>query len=406
MNLFAICAPGLESFTSQELERLGLLIHHSEDKGIDHKTGGVEFEGSLIDLYRSNLHLRTASRILVRLGTFYAVGFPELRRKAGNLAWEEYIKVGQPVAIRVTCHRSRLYHQQAVAERIAGAISDRMKCPIQVEKYNEEPETNSSTNNPPLPPCSKGGMKGFGTNSQHELPQLILVRLVNDQCTISIDSSGDLLHRRGYRLATAKAPLRETLAAGMILASGWDRVSPLLDPFCGSGTIPIEAALMAQQIHPAWKRHFAFMDWPNFDRISWNALFSDALSIHPATFPRIIASDRDVGAIRAAHANAERAGVGNCIEFTCRAISAIEPPPGPGWVVTNPPYGLRTKAKQDLRNLYAQFGRVLRTKCPGWQVTMLCSSVQLLHHTGLELDKGIPLMNGGIRVSLAKGTVK
>jgi putative N6-adenine-specific DNA methylase len=191
----------------------------------------------------------------------------------------------------------------------------------------------------------------------------------------------------------------------MIVGSGWDGVSPLLDPFCGSGTIAIEAAQMAHRIPPGVKRHFAFMDWPNFDRISWNALLSDPRSTHPTTFPRIIASDRDEGAIRAALANAERAGVGNCIEFTSRAISAIEPPPGPGWVVTNPPYGLRTKANLDLRNLYAQFGRVLRAKCSGWQVTLLCSSIQLLHQTGLKLDKEIPLMNGGIKVRLANGTV-
>jgi len=399
MKLFAICQPGLAPFMRQELERLGPSPYSSEE------TGGIEFEGSLFDVYRCNLHLRTASRLLIRLGSFYAAGFPELRRKAGNLAWEEYIKIGQPVAIRVTCHRSRLYHQQAVAERIAGAISDRMKCPIQVEKYNEEPETHSSTNNLPLSPCSKSGMRGFGTYPQHQLPQLILVRLVRDQCTISVDSSGQLLHRRGYRLATAKAPLRETLAAGIILASGWDGVSPLIDPFCGSGTIAIEAAQMAHQTPSGVKRHFAFMDWPNFDRISWDALLSDALSSHPRTFPRIIASDRDAGAIRAAHTNAERAGVEDCIEFTCQAVSAIEPPPGPGWVVTNPPYGSRTKANRDLRNLYAQFGQVLRTKCPGWQVTLLCISIHLLHHTGLELDKGIPLMNGGIRVRLARGTV-
>jgi putative N6-adenine-specific DNA methylase len=381
MKLFAICLPGLDPFMLQELEQLGPSSYPSEE------TGGIEFEGSLFDVYRCNLHLRTASRILVRLGSFYAVGFPELRRKAGNLPWEDYLNIEQPIALRVACHTSRLYHQQAVAERMVGAISDRLKRPIRVAKYNEETESDFSTN-------------------RRNPPQLIFVRLLQDQCTISIDSSGDLLHRRGYRLATAKAPLRETLAAGMILASGWDRVSPLLDPFCGSGTIAIEAAQMAHQIPPGVKRHFAFMDWPNFDRISWNALLSDALSSHPTTFPRIIASDRDEGAIRAAHANAERAGVGDCIEFSCRAISAIEPPPGPGWVVTNPPYGLRIKANRDLRNLYAQFGRVLRTKCQGWQVMLLCSSIQLLHQTGLELDKGIPLVNGGIRVRLTKGTIK
>jgi putative N6-adenine-specific DNA methylase len=381
MKLFAICLPGLDPFMLQELERLGLSSYLSEE------TGGIDFEGSLFDVYRCNLHLRTASRVLIRLGSFYAAGFPELRRKAGKLPWEDYLNIEQPIALRVACHTSRLYHQQAVAERMIGAISDRLKQPVRVAKYNEETEPDVST---------------------HRLnpPQLIFVRLLQDRCTISIDSSGDLLHRRGYRLAVAKAPLRETLAAGIIVGSGWDGVSPLLDPFCGSGTIAIEAAQMAHQIPPGVKRHFAFMDWPTFDRISWDALLSEALSSHPATFPRIIASDRDQGAIRAAHANAERAGVGDCIEFTRRAISAIEPPPGPGWVVTNPPYGVRIMANRDLRNLYAQFGKVLRAKCPGWQVTLLCSTIQLLRHTGLELDKGIPLMNGGIRVRLAKGSIK
>ena len=381
MKLFAVCLPGLDPFLLQEIERLGPSSHPSEE------TGGIEFEGSLSDVYRCNLHLRTASRVLIRLGSFYAAGFPELRRKTGNLPWEDYLNIEQPIALRVACHKSRLYHQQAVAERVAGAISDRLKQPIRVVKYNDETESDLSTNH-------RGP------------PHLIFVRLLRDRCTVSIDSSGDLLHRRGYRLATAKAPLRETLAAGMILASGWDKTSPLLDPFCGSGTIPIEAALMAHQIPPGLKRHFAFMDWPNFDRIAWDGLLSDTFSSNPTTFPRIIASDRDAGAIRAARANAERAGVGDYIDFTCRAISAIEPPPGPGWVVTNPPYGVRTKANQDLRNLYAQFGRVLRAKCPGWQVTLLCSSVQLLHQTGIELDKGIPLMNGGIRVRLVKGPIK
>jgi putative N6-adenine-specific DNA methylase len=380
MKLFAICLPGLAPFMLQELQRLALSSYPSEE------TSGIEFEGSLVDVYRCNLHLRTASRVLIRLGSFYAAGFPELRRKAGNLPWEDYLNIEQSIALRVACHKSRLYHQQAVAERMVGAISDRLTRPVPVAKYNEETESDVSTN-------------------RRNPPQLIFVRLLQDRCTISIDSSGDLLHRRGYRLAVAKAPLRETLAAGMILASGWDGASPLLDPFCGSGTIPIEAAQMAHQIPPGVKRHFAFMDWPNFDRISWDALLADALSSHPTTFPRIIASDRDEGAIRAAHANAERADVGDCIEFTSRAISAIGPPPGPGWVVTNPPYGLRTKANQDLRNLYAQFGKVLRAKCPEWHVTLLCGSIQMIHHTGLELDKGIPLMNGGIRVRLAKGTV-
>jgi putative N6-adenine-specific DNA methylase len=192
----------------------------------------------------------------------------------------------------------------------------------------------------------------------------------------------------------------------MLLASGWDRRSPLLDPFCGSGTIPIEAALMAQQIPPGWRRHFAFMNWPNFEKKTWNTLLQGTAPRPQPPLPKIIASDRDAGAIRAAQANAERAGVLDSVELSCHAVSSIDPPAGPGWIVTNPPYGERTESNRDLRNLYAQFGKVLRRKCPGWQVTMLCSSSQLLQSTGFQFDKGISLMNGGIRVKLVRGTVK
>ena len=384
MKLFAVCTPGLEPFTSQELERMGLPSSSLVEKEKDPERGGIEFEGSLTDLYRCNLHLRTASRVLVRLGSFYAAGFPELRRKAGKLSWERYLKAGQPVSVRVTCHQSRLYHQRAVAERVAGAISDRLE-----------------QTDPPSPPFGKGGI----TDVQQTSPQLILVRIANDHCTISIDSSGELLHRRGYRLATTKAPLRETLAAAMVLASGWNGTSPFLDPFCGSGTIAIEAALMARQIPPGRTRHFAFMDWPNFDRNSWETFLSEVPQDLSSPFPEIIASDRDAGAIRTAKANAERAGVAKHIEFSCHAISSMESPADRGWVVTNPPYGLRTESNKDLRNLYAQFGNVLRRTCPGWRVTILCSSVQLLHQTGLDLDERISLMNGGIKVRLAMGTV-
>ena len=392
MKLFAVCSPGLEIFTFQELERLELSAHPPKGKESRDEIGGIEFEGSLIDVYRANLYLRTASRVLVRLGAFYAKGFPELRRKASNLSWEEYLTVERPVSIRVATHKSRLYHQRAVTERIAGAISDRLGRP-----------------NPPLPPLIKGGNRSENSGSCADSmaqSQEIFVRLVNNQCTISIDSSGELLHRRGYRLATAKAPLRETLAAAMLLASGWDRASPLLDPFCGSGTIPIEAALMARRIPPGLRRHFAFMEWPGFDRREWTSLLSDSPEPGQEAFPEIAASDRDAGAIEAARANAERAGVADLIEFSRRAISSVAPPPKSGWIVTNPPYGVRTGSDRDLRNLYAQFGNVLRARCPGWRVTVLCSSVRLLHSIGLEWEQKMPLMTGGIKVKLVRGRVK
>jgi len=378
-KLFAVCAPGLETFLTHELEQLGLSVPSTASAG--HEGGGVEFQGSLRDLYRANLWLRTASRVIIRLGEFRAAAFPELRRKAGRLPWESYLAPGQPVAIRATCEKSRLYHSDAVAERVAGALADRLGRPAPLVKFNEEAAV--------------------------DLPQLIVVRLVHDQCTISVDSSGALLHRRGYRQAVAKAPLRETLAAGVLMASGWDMASPLLDPFCGSGTLPIEAALMARNIAPGGKRRFAFMDWPNFEAAMWSALLVGARPTSP--LPPIIASDRDAGAIEAAQANAERAGVADCIEFSCRAVSAIEPPPGPGWVVTNPPYGVRVSRSRDLRNLYAQFGNVMRDKCSGWRVAVLheADSDQLLRNTGLNFDEtpSLSLVSGGLKVKLARGKV-
>ena len=228
---------------------------------------------------------------------------------------------------------------------------------------------------------------------------------MDNLCTISIDSSGALLHRRGYRLATARAPLRETLASALVMASGWDKVSPLLDPFCGSGTIPIEAALLAGRVPAGFRRPFAFMDWPHFDSTYWEELLAEAAKAIVSDIPRIMGSDRDAGAIRAAQANAERAGLAGCIEFSARAISAIDPPPGPGWVVTNPPYGVRVSQTKDLRNLYAQFGKVMRAKCPGWRVTMVCDGVRLIRNTGLDFDQGIPTTNGGLKVRLVRSVV-
>lgn len=386
-RLFAVCAPGLERFTAQELEQLGLIPSHSSSRSEDSpfgsgsksEPGGIEFQGSLQDVYRANLHLRTASRVLVRLGEFFASAFPELRRKASRLAWEDYLPAERSIALRVTCHKSRLYHAGAVAERLAGAIADRLGKPPSVRKYNEGPRT--------------------------DVPQLILVRIVDNLCTISIDSSGALLHKRGYRLATAKAPLRETVASAMVIASGWDGVSPFLDPFCGSGTILIEAALLAKRILPGYSRRFAFMDWPNFDSKFWDKLVTGAAKAIVSARPKIIASDRDAGAIQAARDNAQRAGVGDCIEFSCKSISAIDPPPIPGWMVTNPPYGVRLNKTKDLRNLYAQLGNVLRTRCPGWHVTLVCDSIQLIGSTGLKFGKGISMTTGGLRVKLVTGQV-
>lgn len=383
-RLFAVSAPGLEPYTAQELEHLGLGRHQAAPQEIDggsleEDAGGIEFEGSLLDLYRANLQLRTATRLLVRLGEFYAAAFSELRKKSSRLPWERYLTPGRAVALRVTCHKSRLYHSKAVAERVVGAICDRLGEEVRQEKLDE--------------------------NAPGPHPQLIVVRLMKDLCTISVDSSGEALHRRGYRKATAKAPLRETLAAGILLASGWDGVSPLVDPFCGSGTIPIEAALMARKLAPGRNRRFAFMSWPDFDLEKWEAVLAGVQAqANGVPMPPILASDRDAGAIIAARGNAARAGVADAIQFTCQSVSAIDPS-GTGWLVTNPPYGQRVSSNKDLRNLYAQLGNVLRVKCSGWQVAILCSDDRLLNSTGLHLERSVSLTNGGTKVRLGRGQV-
>jgi len=312
-NYFAVTAPGLEPFTAQELTALGFPLSTPAFLPSD---GGILFKGDLNDLYRANLHLRTASRILARLGNFfYAATFPELQKRASRLPWERCLTPGQPVALRVTCHQSKLYHSDAVARSLLAGLEQRLGKPSPLVKADEDADGHP--------------------------PQLILVRLVDDKCTISVDSSGELLHKRGYRLAVAKAPLRETLAAALLMASGWDRSAALLDPFCGSGTIPIEAALMSLGLPPGLNRRFAFMDWPGYEQ----AAFSDQLSAlrdqrstirNPQSEISIFASDRDAGAIKMAQANAERAGVLDYIEFKCQAVSSITPPAGSGLVTTQP----------------------------------------------------------------------
>ena len=382
-KLFAVCAPGLESFTAWELEQMNLLrgpaVPSADPASPEEEAdegGGVEFHGALADLYRVNLKLRTASRVLLRLGEFYAGTFSDLGRRAKRLAWEEVLAPGQPIALRVTCRGSRLYHSGAVAERVTAAIADRIGQPPPVQKFQgEEAQT-----------------------------QLVVVRLVENRCTISVDTSGELLHRRGYRQATGKAPMRETLAAAVVLASRWDTRSPFLDPFCGAGTIAIEAALLARKINPGRGRSFAFMRWPNFDAALWEGMaLEGGERLSPRT--RILASDRDAGAIRSAEANAVRAGVADSIEFSCRAVSAIEPPAGPGWVVTNPPYGVRLKTSHDLRRLFVRFGTVLRIQCPEWHLAMICDSREAMTLTGLNLEEAGSLSNGGLQVFLAQGRI-
>ena len=369
---FVVTPPGLEPIAAAELAALGLEA--------EAEPGGLALDASAAELYAINLHLRSASRVLVRISEFRARTFFELERHAARVPWAEFLDAGRPVRLRVTSRKSKLYHQRAIEERLLTAIA----APTAAEEADEETEG--------------------------EREQLFIVRFVHDRCVISADSSGALLHLRGYRQAVARAPLRETLAAAMLLSSGWDGVAPLVDPLCGSGTIPIEAALIARRVPPGLARaeraprRFAFESWPDFDTQAYGEMVARAReAMLPAAPGRIIGSDRDAGAIAAAEANAARAGVQGDVELSARAVSAVEEVGSGGWLVTNPPYGVRVGESAGLRDLYATIGKVAQRVVPGGRVVMLSAERRLEAQVGLRLREVLATKNGGIPVRVVEG---
>jgi putative N6-adenine-specific DNA methylase len=234
---------------------------------------------------------------------------------------------------------------------------------------------------------------------------LVVARLSRDQLVLSVDASGALLHRRGYRQAIAKAPLRETLAAAMLIGAGWTGDDALLDPMCGSGTIPIEAALLARRIPPGLARaergELAFLRWPSLDRDAWRALLDEARgAVRPAAGVPIVAADRDAGAVEATRANAERAGVADDVIVERRALSATTAPAASGLLVSNPPYGVRVGEEDAVRDLWARLGQVARAELPGWRTALLSPHAALDRATGLPLAERFRTQNGGIPVRL------
>jgi len=380
-SLFAITAPGLEPLAQAELRAMGI------DAAAE--PGGVSWTGGADDLCAANLRLRTASRVTVLAAEFRARTFFELERHARKVPWERWIPRGAAVRLRVTSKKSKLYHEGAIAQRVLEAIEHRVG-----------------------PLAASGVVSDEEGGEDAGDAQLFIVRFVRDACTIRADASGALLHLRGYRQALARAPLRETLAAAMLLGSRWEGDSPLLDPMCGSGTLPIEAALIARRIAPGLAnphrepRRYAFHAWPEFDAARWAAAVDRARGeIRPSAGVPILGSDRDEGAIGAATANAARAGVSEEVELSVRPVSAVDPPPGLGWVVINPPYGVRVGERDPLRNLYAALGRTLRARCPGWTLALLSPDRVLEGQVGIPLDEALRTSNGGIPVRLVVGRV-
>jgi len=378
---FASTGPGLESIAAGELKALGIRGRQ--------EIGGVAFAADLQRLYEANLWLRTATRVLVRLGSFHASTFYELERRAKKLPWAEFLPANGKVRVRVTCRKSKLYHSDAVAERVLSAIVGSASRVVEGSEETDPSETLDA---------SDDEMESAGGSGQ-----LFVVRIVNDECEVSADSSGELLHKRGYRQETGKAPLRETIAAAMVLASGWKGNEQLLDPMCGSGTIPIEAAMIARRIAPGLRRDFQFMKWPGFDAERWNRILGEAQAMVTGFSGEILGSDRDAGAIQAAARNAGRSGVSENVRFSPEAVSgsiaAIDDSEGQsGWILTNPPYGVRVGESDDLRNLYAKLGSALNSK-QGWRLGVLTSDSALVRQTRLSLTPRFSTSNGGIPVS-------
>ena len=357
-EIFLVAVPGLEAALADEARERGFAA-------VKVIAGGVRVRGGWPEVWRANLVLRGASRVLARVGAFRAAHLAQLDKRARAFSWSAVLRRDVAVKVEASCTRSKIYHSGAAAERIARAIHEEL-----------------------------------GAAIADEAPVVIKARIADDLCTLSVDTSGGLLHKRGAKAAVAKAPLRETMAALFLRQCGYRGEEPVFDPMCGSGTLVIEAAEMAAGLAPGRARRFAFEELATFDAARWQALKAESTF---ASTPYIFCgSDRDQGAVAMATANAARAGVAALTQFRQATISAVERPPGPpGLVIINPPYGDRIGDKKKLEALYVAMGRVLRERFSGWRVAIITNEARLAQATGLPfLPPPPPVSHGGLKVRL------
>lgn len=341
-SLFLSVLPGLEPAAAAEARALGLTVTSAQG-------GGVCVQGSWPEAARANMWLRIPGRVLLRVAQFRAMHLAQLDKRLRRIDWS-FLPQG-PVRIEATCRKSRIYHAGAATQRLRDAIA--------------RPDGDGAT---------------------------LMLRIEDDLATVSIDTSGEALHRRGYKLSIGKAPLRETMAAGFLSQMGFDGSQPVLDPMCGSGTIVTEAARIAANIAPGQLRDFAMQ------------------SIYPVPRPdmpavqgpvRFYGRDRDQGAVQRAALNAQRAGVAAICDFHHGAISDLTRPEGPaGIVLVNPPYGARIGNRNLLRALYGTFGKVMSQRFQGWQIGLITSDAGLAKATDLNMRADITVPHGGLRVTL------
>jgi len=369
-TFFATCARGLEPILARELTDLSA-------NAVEPGRGGVAFCGDRILLYRANLWLRTAIRVLQPI-LEVEVGSPdELYQSVRELDWSQHMTPDHTLAVDCNVRDSHITHSKFAALRTKDAICDQF-----VERFGRRPSVDV---NEPM----------IGLN----------LHIYRDHAVLSFDSSGESLHKRGYRPIQTKAPLNEALAAALILLGGWDGATTFLDPMCGSGTLPIEACWLAIRRPPGLTRkRFGFQGWMDFDIELWTTLRDEARrGIAKRLQAPIIGSDSRGDVVAASIDNARAAGVGHLVRFLRRDVRSAQPPDGPpGTIICNPPYGERIGEEKELRPLYRSMGEVFRERFRGWRLFMFSGSPQLERELGMAPHERTPLFNGKLRCQLLR----
>lgn len=371
---FATCAPGLEPVLHGEVRDLGFAKH-------ERQVGGVRFSGTMTDAWRANLELRTAVRVLRRLLRFPAPDDDALYRGASEVAWSELIAPEGTLWIDAQVKDSALTHSRFVAQRVKDAIVDQLR-----------------------------GATGARPRIEREEADLrVHVHVFRDQVTLSVDTSGESLHKRGWRVAQGKAPLAETLAAGVVSLSGWNRRAPFLDPFAGSGTILVEAGLAAAGIAPGlFRRRFAHQNLPDHDASAYAALVRACRE--RGQVPRklkLVGSDWDRARVEETRANLAAVGLDEIATIEVGDARDFAPRAGwNGWIVTNPPFGERVGDAAKLTALYAHFGDLLRRRCAGYSLALLTSDPRLAAALRLPQLERHPLLHGGLECRLLTGRLE
>lgn len=360
---FATCARGLEPLLAEELRRLG-------GRDVEPGRGGVNFRGDPATLYRANLGVRTAVRILRPILSATTRSPDELYDAVRSLDWSMYMSVDHTLAVDCNVRDSAITHSQYAARRVKDAICDQFR-----ERLGRRPSVDT------------------------ERPMVGLnLHVFRNEATLSLDSSGESLHKRGYRPVQTRAPINEALAAALVLRSGYHGQCAFADPLCGGGTLCIEAAWIALDRAPGLTRkHFGFMGWPDYDVRLFTAVRDELRSHMKRDVGRpIVGADQRADAIEFAAGNSRSAGVGHAIDWQVSQLHDWRPPTGPGIIVCNPPYGERIGDVKELLGYYRQMGQVFRERCVGWSVNVFTSSEQLARAVDLPLIESLPFYNGKI----------